>query len=91
MSVPPNIDRFNKVTLLVFDKLYQAFPVPIDIDSSKIAIETLPNGETFDESFQCIELVYHAIDFLRKEGFIEFEDSCMDGTLFLQEIGRAHV
>jgi len=84
MSVPPNIDRFNKATLLVFDKLYQAFPIPIDLSASKIAMDTLPPDATFDESFQSIEPVYYTIEFLRKEGFIEYGEHTVDGTTFLR-------
>ena len=84
MPVPPNIDRFNKATLLVFDKLYQAFPVPIELSASKIAMDTLPADATFDESFQSIEPVFYTIEFLRKEGFIEYAEKLLDGTAFLQ-------
>jgi hypothetical protein len=56
MSTPPNIDRFNKVTLLALDTLYEAFPVPKSLDVAKLAIETLPTGAVFDESFASIEI-----------------------------------
>lgn len=84
MAVPANIDRFNKATLLIFDKLYQAFPVPIQLDASKIAMDTLPLDAAFDESFQCIEPVFYTIEFLGKEGFIEYGEHFLDGTSFLQ-------
>lgn len=84
MAVPPNIDRFNKATLLVFDKLYQAFPVPIEISASNIAMDTLPPDATFDESFKSIEPVFYSIEFLRKEGFIEYADHTLEGKSFLQ-------
>ena len=84
MSVPPNIDRFNKVTLLLFDTLYLAFPVPCELSVSKIAVDTLATDATFDESFKSNEPVYHAIEFLRKEGFIECADSTLDGNSFFQ-------
>lgn len=84
MSVPPNIDRFNKAALLVFDTLYLAFPVPVNLDAKKIAMDTLPPDASFDESFQSIEPVYHTIKFLQKEGFIEYSDSTLDATTFIQ-------
>jgi hypothetical protein len=84
MSLPPNIDRFNKATLVVFDKLYQAFPVPVELSASKIAMDTLPPDATFDESFQSIEPVFYTIEFLRKEGFIEYGQHTQDGTTFFQ-------
>lgn len=84
MSVPPNIDRFNKATLLVFDTLYLAFPVPVELDATKIAIDTLPPDASFDESFKSIEPVFHTIEFLAKEGFIEYSDSTLDGKTFIQ-------
>lgn len=84
MSVPPNIDRFNKATLLVFDKLYQAFPVPIELSASKIAMDTLPTDATVEESFQNIEPVFYTIEFLQKEGFIEYGEHTHDCTTFYQ-------
>jgi hypothetical protein len=84
MPVPSNIDRFNKATILVFDKLYQAFPVPVELDVSKIAMDTLPADATFDESFQSIEPVFYTIEFLRKEGFIEYAEHPLDGKSFFQ-------
>lgn len=84
MSIPPNIDRFNKATLLVLDKLYQAFPVPIELSASKVAMDTLPQDATYDESFQTLEPIYWTIVFLRNEGFIEYGQSTQDGTTFFQ-------
>lgn len=84
MSIPPNIDRFNKTTLLVFDTLYQAFPVPIELDAGRIAMDTLPPDATFDESFDSIAPAFHAIQFLAKEGFIEYSNLTLDGRTFIQ-------
>jgi hypothetical protein len=84
MTVPKNVDRFNKATLLVFDLLYQSFPVPLEFSASKIAMETLPADASFDESFQTIEPVFYAIEFLQKEGFIEYAQHTTDGTTFLR-------
>lgn len=84
MAVPANIDRFNKVTLVVLDTLYQSFPVPIELNTAKIAMETLPENADYDESFQASEPVFWTIEFLKKEGFIEYSDSTCDGTTFVQ-------
>lgn len=84
MSVPSNIDRFNKATLLVFDTLYLSFPVPVELSASKIAMDTLPPDATFEESFTSTGPVYHTLEFLRKEGFIEYGGSTLDGTTFFQ-------
>ncbi|MEK8051236.1 hypothetical protein AACH10_13380 [Ideonella sp. DXS22W] len=84
MSVPPNIDRFNKATLLVFDTLYLAFPVPVELSASKIAMDTLPPDAEFDESFESIKPVFYTIEFLKKEGYIDYVDHYLDGTAFQQ-------
>jgi|ERR1700758_5027657 hypothetical protein len=34
---PPNIEEFNTIAGLIFAQLYEAFPVPIDIDTEGIA------------------------------------------------------
>lgn len=84
MSVPPNIDRFNKATLLVFDTLYLAFPVPVELSASKIAMDTLPPDAEFDESFESIKSVFYTIEFLKKEGYIDYGNHYLDCTAFQQ-------
>jgi hypothetical protein len=82
MTTPPNIDRFNKVTLLTLDTLYEAFPVPKTLDVAKLALDTLPPDAEFDESFQSIEVAYWAVDFLVSEGFITHKGATLDGQSF---------
>lgn len=84
MSTPSNIDRFNKTTLLVLDKLYQEFPIPIELSASKIAMDTLPPDATYDESFEAVEPIFWTIKFLKNEGFIDYGDSTIDGMTFYQ-------
>lgn len=82
MTTPPNIDRFNKITLLTLDTLYQAFPVPKTLDVATLALETLPPDTEFDDSFQSIEVAYWVVDFLVTEGFITHKGATIDGKSF---------
>ena len=84
MSVPPNIDRFNKATLLVFDTLYLAFPVPVELNVSEMARVTWPPDAPFEDTFTSNQPIYYMIEFLQKEGFIEYGDSTLDGKTFFQ-------
>jgi hypothetical protein len=68
MNTPPNIDRFNRTVLLVLAQLYEAFPVPVDVDTRALAMATLPEGASFDDTFASFEPSYHAISFLAQEG-----------------------
>jgi hypothetical protein len=41
MAAPDNIDRFNRTALLTLEKLYSHFPVPVQLDVTELAGDTL--------------------------------------------------
>lgn len=78
MSEPANIQEFNRVTLHLFMKLYEAFPVPVELDARALVTELfdLPWEEpddrdgpdkAFDAKFT---MAGSTIQWLRTEGFI---------------------
>jgi ribosomal protein S8 len=71
MSTADNIDRFNRIALLTLELLYSSFPVPVDIEVSKLAKDTLPTDVSFDGTWDSIQAAYHTVEFLQQEGFIQ--------------------
>lgn len=73
MSVPDNIDVFNRIVATCMLQLYEAFPVPQNIDPLSVAMEAIrenrPDGEMFDI---LARQAGAAIEFLAAEGFIRF-------------------
>lgn len=73
MSVPDNIDVFNRIVATCMLQLYEAFPVPQDINPSSVAMQAIqehrPDGEMFDILSRQAAA---AIKFLAAEGFIRF-------------------
>lgn len=82
MAISSNIERFNCTTLLLLERLYVAFPVPVEIDVAKLALDTIPTLEDFDDSFASIKPTYHAIEFLAAEGFITHKGATLDARQF---------
>ncbi len=78
-----NIDQFNEVTASVFAKLYESFPVEVELEVSDFTEESTqqyywtmslsagfaPEGHT--------QLVQHAIRWLIKEGYIHTKGESM--------------
>lgn len=84
MDKSDNIDHFNRVVLLTFDKLYAAFPVPSELMVAEIAKLASPETIPSDAPFKLLEPTYEAIRFLGTEGFLSYSDKYQDGSAFLQ-------
>jgi hypothetical protein len=83
VAAPDNIDRFNRVVLLTLERLYSAFPVPVDVDVNKLAQDTLPADAPFDGSWDSIQAAYHTVEFLEQEGFLQRAAYQTDGQRVL--------
>ena len=79
-----NIDFFNGFTLSLFAKLYEAFPTPIDIDTSALALASIPEDATHDASWNYMSAADHAVHFLKQEGFLTSEGGFLSGGTELQ-------
>lgn len=56
MSVPPNIDLFNRFSLAVFKNLYVSFPISIELDVNDLMMSVTPTGSSFDETFDALKM-----------------------------------
>jgi hypothetical protein len=68
-----NIDLFNITAICLFDKLYDAFPNPIDIETRELGIRASPNGAEVSEAVRFALYAENAVSWLVEEGFVRFE------------------
>jgi len=63
-TIPTNIQRFNDITLKLFEKLYRSFPEGIKVDGTDIGGETVALDATFDDAFDTVILADYVIKWL---------------------------
>lgn len=66
------LDKFNKCAALIFDSLYQSFPVPKDFQ-----IEDFSEFITEEDR----DIFFSTMRFLEKEGFIRYENAVYRGYI----------
>ena len=81
-NAPDNIDRFNLMTLALFQKLYGAFPAPIEIDPGQIGSEAAPEDASDRTQWDSGAEAGHAITWLAEEGFLRFESQSTQGDFY---------
>ena len=79
MTTLSNVELFNVFSLALFNKLYESFPTPVDIDYSAIAADLLPDEVDADDADRILKVAYHAVQWLEEEDFIRIGDQTMDG------------
>lgn len=79
-----NITFFNRLTLALFEKLYLAFPTPIELDVKSIAMSVIPEDAELDQAWNSLQAAEDAIDFLEQEGFLTHKGKYLEGGTFLQ-------
>lgn len=84
MSKIDNMDFFNAMALAVFDRLYGAFPVPVQLEVDKMAAELLPEDCEYEPSFEALMAAGQTIEFLAQEGFLTHQGSLLSGDTYMQ-------
>lgn len=79
-----NITFFNRLTLALFERLYSAFPTPVDIDVNAVAMTVSPENAELDETWNSLQAAEDAIEFLAQEGFLAHKGKYLEGGTFLQ-------
>lgn len=79
-TIPQNIQVFNLTSIALFDRLYAAFPTPIDINPGSLYKEVLPEEATFENGFNFEDAAQGSFKWLAEEGFIRSEPCNSDGT-----------
>lgn len=84
MAIPENIEAFNRICLALFDKLYSAFPVPVEIDVKGIAMSAVPQDASYQMAWDVLSMGGEVINFLAEEGFLTHKGALLDGSQFIQ-------
>jgi hypothetical protein len=79
-STPENIAHFHRVILHAFDRLYAAFPLPLEIKVMELA--ELATGTSGNAAGK-LEATFESLHFLKDEGLLKYSDHYSeDSTLF---------
>ncbi len=74
---PQNIEHFNLVVLKLLDRLYEAFPRPLDITGTTaidIGFDAVPENATEEESWDIGTMAEDIIGWLSEEGFLRYQE-----------------
>lgn len=84
MTTPENIETFNRICVALFDKLYSAFPVPVEIEVNSIVMSVLPDEVSYESTWDVLSVGGDVINFLAEENFLTHKGSFLDGSQFIQ-------
>jgi len=74
-----NIDVFDLCVADIFVRLYESFPVPIDLDFSEAPDSIFEEYESSDGAFDKLVIYEKTILWLSSAGYISFESTSYDG------------
>ncbi|MDD2462517.1 MAG: hypothetical protein PHI97_00810 [Desulfobulbus sp.] len=84
MAEPENIESFNRICVALFDKLYSAFPVPVEINMKDISMNAIPQDASFNDTWDDLMIGGEVINFLAEEGFLTHKGSLLNESQYLQ-------
>ena len=84
MTAPENIETFNRICVALFDKLYSAFPVPVEVDVSAVELSAVPRDASYEAAWDVLSVGGEVISFLAEEGFLTHKGVSLDGKQFFQ-------
>ena len=70
------MDSFNVVTLQLFDRLYDSFPRPLNINhtlASDIGFSAVPVDATEEQAWEIGTMTNDVVEWLAEEGFLRYE------------------
>ncbi|PWB41054.1 MAG: hypothetical protein C3F19_07600 [Rhodocyclales bacterium] len=79
-DIPKNMQIFDLVTLRILERLYEAFPMPIEITPGSIGIEITSDVATSDDAWSAISVADATLPWLANEGFLRYETVTNVGT-----------
>lgn len=80
-ATPHNVDRFNILCALLFEHLYDSFPIAIDLDPLDLErwIETMEGKSAVEIDFLMSDVFVDTMQWLEAEGFIRFRTVTTQG------------
>lgn len=74
-DIPKNIQRFNIIALLLFEKLYESFPSGIHIDAQQLGFDAAPKDTaSVEQDWDFGAAAYDVVLWLAEEGFLRYEN-----------------
>ena len=70
-----NIIKFNLMSMMLLNYLYDNFPEPVDIDTLRFMIETIYESKEKGEDSDFVKYLVPTLDWLDEEKFIRFSRS----------------
>jgi hypothetical protein len=71
----PNMDEFNRITVLVLGKLYEAFPQAV-----RLEVEDVHDGPDEND----VKNFSYTVEFLASENYIKFQEASDEGRFFVE-------
>ena len=73
-------EAFNRISLHILVRLFEEFPLYVELDPNRIGVEAKPEDptETNEEIWESLEIGNATITWLRDEGFIKISTSTYD-------------
>ncbi len=84
MATPENIETFNRICVALFDQLYSAFPVPVEIDVNAVAMSAVSQEASYEKAWDVLSVGGEVINFLAEEGFLTHKSALPGGSRFIQ-------
>jgi hypothetical protein len=77
-----NIDRFNLLVLTIFQKLYDSFPTPVNMEPTGIGVSAAPSDASEQGVWDSMAEARHALTWLKEEGFLRYETQDLQGNFY---------
>jgi len=74
-----NMELFNRICIVLFNRLYSAFPVPVDLNPNDVAMSAISEPASKDETWNTLSIAGEVISFLEEEGFLRHQGETSDG------------
>jgi hypothetical protein len=84
MTVPDNIETFNRICIALLDELYSAFPVPAEIDMDAISMSAVPQNASGEAAWDMLSMGGDVLRFLSQEGFLTHRHAALVESKFEQ-------
>ena len=75
-DIPENQEAFNRLSLELFARLYDAFPTPFNIDppvANEVGFAAVPQEATQGQSWNIGTSTVDVVEWLAEEGFLRYE------------------
>lgn len=76
---PKNIERFNRIAVTIFTRLYEEFPNPLEIEPKSFGYLAYPKEQDSKEMWDRMDMAANTMSWLEEEGFISVKSKPLIG------------